>query len=113
MQALVNIYILEFIVLSVLLYIFIFTVEVVILFIVLILLFINKFVFKVFYMETVPIFTRLDEPIVYDNSIEATQLDKISCDRTSINHLNQANTQFKFYYPGDFLTFSLLLIRAF
>ena len=53
-------------------------------------------------METVPIFTRLDEPIVYDNSIEATELDEISCDRSSIANLNQANTQFKFYYPGDF-----------
>ena len=53
-------------------------------------------------MEAVPIFTRLDEPIVYDNSIEATELDKISCDRTSINNLNKANTQFKFFYPGDF-----------
>ena len=53
-------------------------------------------------METVPIFTRLNEPIVYDNSIEATVLDEISCDRSSIANLNQANTQFKFYYPGDF-----------
>ena len=64
-------------------------------------------------METVPIFTRLDEPIVYDNSIEATELDEISYDRTSINNLIQANTQFKFYYPGDFLIFFPLLIRAF
>ena len=31
-------------------------------------------------METVPIFTRLDEPIIYDTSIEATELDEISCD---------------------------------
>ena len=43
-------------------------------------------------METAPIFTRLYEPIVYDNSNEATELDEISCDRTSINNLNQANT---------------------
>ena len=53
-------------------------------------------------METVPIFTRLDEPIVYDNRIETTELDEISCDRTLINNLNQANTNFKFFYPGDF-----------
>ena len=53
-------------------------------------------------METVPIFTRLDQPIIYDNSIEATELDKISCDRTSINNLNQANIQFKIFYLGDF-----------
>ena len=35
-------------------------------------------------MKTVLIFTRLDEPIVYDNSIEATELDEISCDRSSM-----------------------------
>ena len=52
--------------------------------------------------EITPIFTRLDEPIVYDTSIEQSEIDEISCDRTSINNLNQANTQFKFFYPGDF-----------
>ena len=53
-------------------------------------------------METVPILTQLYEPIVYDTNIEATQLDEILFDRTSINNFNQANTQFKFYYSGDF-----------
>ena len=42
-------------------------------------------------METVPIFTRLDEQIVYDSSVEATELDEIQCDRSSIANLNQAN----------------------
>ena len=53
-------------------------------------------------METVPIFTRLDEPIVYDTSIEQSEIDEIQCDRSSIANLNQANTQFKFFYHGDF-----------
>ena len=52
--------------------------------------------------EVIPIFTRLDEPLVYDSSVEATELDEISCDRSSINNLNQANNQLKFYYAADF-----------
>ena len=52
-------------------------------------------------METVPIFTRLDEQIVYDTSIEQTELDEIQCDRSSVANLNQANTQLKFYYAAD------------
>ena len=53
-------------------------------------------------METVPIFTRLDEPIVYDTSIEQSEIDEIPCDKTSIQNLNQANNQFRFHYSGDF-----------
>ena len=53
-------------------------------------------------METVPIFTRLDEPIIYDTSIEQSEIDEIQCDRSSIANLNQANTQLKFYYAADF-----------
>ena len=53
-------------------------------------------------MEAVQIFTILDEPIVYDNSIKATELYEILFDRSSIAYLNQANTQFKFYNSGDF-----------
>ena len=49
-----------------------------------------------------PIFTRLDEPIVYYTSIKQSEIDDIQCDRSSIANLNQANTQFKFFYPGDF-----------
>ena len=52
--------------------------------------------------EVTPIFTRLDEPLVYDSSVEATELDEISCDRSSINNLNQATNQLKFYYAADF-----------
>ena len=44
-------------------------------------------------METVPIFTKLDEPIIYDTSIEQSEIDEIQCDRSSIANLNQANTQ--------------------
>ena len=53
-------------------------------------------------METVPLFTRLDEQIVYDTSIEQSEIDEIQCDRSSIANLNQANTQLKFYYAADF-----------
>ena len=53
-------------------------------------------------MKTVPIFTRLDEPIIYDTSIEQSEIDEIQCDRSSIANLNQANTQLKFYYAADF-----------
>ena len=35
-------------------------------------------------MEITPIFTRLDEPLVYDNSVEGTEIDEIPCDKTSI-----------------------------
>ena len=53
-------------------------------------------------METTPIFTQLNTPLVYDKSIEATEIDEIPCDETSVQQLNQANTQFKFHYTGDF-----------
>ena len=53
-------------------------------------------------METVPIFTRLDQELIYDSSIEATAIDEIQCDRSSVANLNQANTQLKFYYAADF-----------
>jgi hypothetical protein len=53
-------------------------------------------------MVTVPIFIKLDEPLVYDTSIEATEIDEIPCDKTTVEQLNQANTQFKFHYTGDF-----------
>ena len=52
--------------------------------------------------EVTPIFTRLNEPLVNDNSIKAAELYKISCDKTSIGNLIQANNYFKFYYNGDF-----------
>ena len=51
--------------------------------------------------EITPIFTRLDQELIYDTSIEQTELDEISCDRSSINNLNQANNQFKFYYAAE------------
>ena len=52
--------------------------------------------------EVTPIFTRLDQELVYDSSIEATEIDEIQCDRSSVANLNQANTQLKFYYAADF-----------
>ena len=48
-------------------------------------------------METTPIFAQLNTPLVYDNSIEAPEIDEIPCDKPSVQQLNQANTQFKFY----------------
>ena len=51
--------------------------------------------------EVTFIFTRLDQKLVYDRSVEATEIDKIQCDRSSIANLNQANTQLKFYYAAD------------
>ena len=38
--------------------------------------------------EITPVFTRLDQELVYDSSVEATELDEISCDISSINNLN-------------------------
>ena len=52
--------------------------------------------------EITLIFTRLDHELVYDNSVEATEIDEIQCDKSSIANLNQANYQFKFYYAADF-----------
>ena len=52
--------------------------------------------------EMSPIFTRLDEPLVYDNSVEGTEIDEIPCDITSIQNLNQASNQFRFHYSGNF-----------
>ena len=43
-------------------------------------------------METTPIFTQLCTPFVYDNSIEATEIDEISFDKPSVKQLYQANT---------------------
>ena len=39
-------------------------------------------------METVPIFTRLDQEVVYDTSVEQSEIDEIQCDRSSIANLN-------------------------
>ena len=36
--------------------------------------------------EVTPIFTRLDQELVYDSSVEATEIDKIQCDRCSITN---------------------------
>ena len=52
--------------------------------------------------EIIPIYAQLDTPLVYDNSVEATEIDEIPCDKTSIQNLNQANNQFRFHYSGDF-----------
>ena len=53
-------------------------------------------------IETVPIFTRLNEPLIYDNSVEQSKIDEIPCDKTSIENLNQVNGQLRFHYSGDF-----------
>ena len=53
-------------------------------------------------MQTIPIYAQLNTPLVYDNSIEATEIDEIPCDKPSFQQLNQANTKFKFHYTGDF-----------
>ena len=52
--------------------------------------------------EVTTVFTRLNQELVYDRSVEATELDEIHCDRSSIANLNQANTELKFYFPADF-----------
>ena len=48
-------------------------------------------------------FAQLNKPLVYDSSNEATEIDEIPCDKPSVQQLNQANTQIKFHYTGDFL----------
>ena len=53
-------------------------------------------------METTPIFAQLNTQLVCDNSIEATEIDEIPCDKPLAQLLNQANIQFKFHYIGDF-----------
>ena len=53
-------------------------------------------------IETVPIFTRLNEPLLYDNIVEQSEIDEIPCDKTSIQNLNQANGQLSIHYSGDF-----------
>ena len=53
-------------------------------------------------IETVPIFTRLNDSLVYDNSVKQSEIDEIPCDKTSIQNLNQANGQLRFHYSGDF-----------
>ena len=35
-------------------------------------------------IETVPIFTRLNKRLVYDNSVEQSEIDEIFWDKTSI-----------------------------
>ena len=53
-------------------------------------------------MQTIPIYAQHNTPLVYNNLIEATEIDEIPCDKPSVQQLNQANTQFKFHYTGDF-----------
>ena len=52
-------------------------------------------------IEIVPIFTKLDKPVVYDTSVIGTEIDEVSCDKISIANLNQAYNQFKPYYSTD------------
>ena len=54
-------------------------------------------------MDTTPIFTQFNTPLIYDNSIETTVIVKIPCDKTSVQQLNQANTKFKFHYTYNYL----------
>ena len=35
-------------------------------------------------METISIFAQLNTPLVYDTSIEATEIDEIPCDKPSV-----------------------------
>ena len=53
-------------------------------------------------MKIIPIYAQLNTLLVYNNSIEASKIDKIPYDKPSVQQLNQANTQFKFHYTGDF-----------
>ena len=41
--------------------------------------------------EITPIYTRLDQELVYDTSVEQSEIDEIHCDRSSIANLNQGN----------------------
>ena len=54
-------------------------------------------------IETVPISTRLNKPLVYNHSVEQSEIDEIPCDKTSIKNINKANCQLQFHYSGDFL----------
>ena len=53
-------------------------------------------------IETVSIFTKLDELVVYDADVIGTEIDEESSDKISVSNLNQANNQFKFHFSADF-----------
>ena len=53
-------------------------------------------------METLPIFAKVGEPLFYDTSIKATEINEIPCDKHNVAKQDRANSQFKFHYTGDF-----------
>ena len=50
-----------------------------------------------------PEFAQLDNKIIYDTSVERTEIIELPCSKTTIPSLNQQNSQLNFAYNGDFL----------
>ena len=53
--------------------------------------------------ELNPVYTQFDKEIVYDTSVEESQILEVSCDRLTIHDLNSENNRLRFTYPGDFI----------
>ena len=51
-----------------------------------------------------PKFLRLEEPIMYDSSIERSEILQIGSIQTTIQALNNPNSQLTFAYNGDFMS---------
>lgn len=55
-------------------------------------------------MSTIlPEFARLDQRIVYDNSLERFETVEVPCNKSIVRALNDANSQLAFSYNGDFM----------
>ena len=52
----------------------------------------------------VPKFLRLEEPIVYDTTVERSEILQIGSIQSTITSLNSANSQLTFSYNGDFMS---------
>ena len=52
--------------------------------------------------EILPLFTKLDVPEFYDNSLERIESTEIPCSKTGVS-INQSDSQLLFNYQGDFL----------
>ena len=51
-----------------------------------------------------PQYLRLEEPIIYDSSVERSEILQIGSIQSTIQALNNANSQLTFAYNGDFMS---------
>ena len=52
----------------------------------------------------VPKFLRLEEPIIYDTTVERSEILQIGSIQSTIQSLNDVNSQLTFSYNGDFMS---------